>query len=57
MINFASLFSQFRNTSNSAVTDLLEQPNVDLPRLLDEDSFVNEYKSGNAKLIELYFFL
>ena len=53
MINFASLFSQFRNTSNSAVSDLLDQPNVDLPRLLDEDSFVNEYKSGNSKLADL----
>ena len=52
MINFASLFSQFRNTSNSAISELLEQPNVDLPKLLDEDSFVNEYKSGNNKLMD-----
>ena len=53
MINFASLFNTFRNNSNSAVSDLLEQPNTDLPRLLDEDSFVNEYKSGNSKVADL----
>lgn len=39
MINFASLFSQFR-MSNS-VGDLIDAPGVTLDRLLDEDSFLN----------------
>jgi len=52
MINFASLFNQFRSSSNNAVNDLLEQENVPLSKLIDEDSFINEYKSGNSKLIE-----
>jgi hypothetical protein len=31
----------------------LDQPGTRMGRLLDEDSFVNEYKSGNAKVQEL----
>lgn len=53
MLNFASLFNQFRSQSSSGITDLLEQPGTRMGRLLDEDSFVNEYKSGNAKVQEL----
>lgn len=51
MINFASLFNQFRGGSNSPINDLIEQPDTDLDRLLDEDSFLNEYKSANAKVM------
>ena len=54
MINFASLFNQFRGGSSSPINDLIEQPETDLERLLDEDSFVNEYKSGNSKVMSLY---
>jgi hypothetical protein len=39
MINFASLFNQFR-MSNS-VTELIDAPGVTLERLLDEDSFIS----------------
>jgi hypothetical protein len=53
MLNFASLFSQFRSQSNSGLSDLLEQPSIKMGRLLDEDSFLNEYKSGNAKVMDL----
>ena len=53
MINFASLFNQFRGGSSSPVNDLIEQPETDLDRLLDEDTFVNEYKSGNSKVMSL----
>lgn len=51
MINFASLFSQFRGGSSSPINDLIDQPDTDLDRLLNEDSFVNEYKSGNSKVM------
>lgn len=57
MINFASLFSQFRSGSNSLISELLEQPDTDLDRLLDEDTFPNEYKSGNNRVMSLYIFL
>ena len=53
MINFASLFNNFRTNTNSAVSELLDQPNIDLGRLLDEDLFVNEYKTNNGKLMDL----
>lgn len=52
MINFASLFNQFRSSVNNVVNDLLDEDNVPLSKLIDEDSFMNEYKSGNNKLIE-----
>lgn len=51
MINFASLFNQFR-MSNS-VADLIDAPGITLDRLLDEDSFINEFKSGNSKIQQL----
>ena len=51
MINFATLFNQFRTGTNSPINDLIDQPDTDLDRLLDEDSFVNEYKSGNSKVM------
>ena len=54
MINFASLFSQFRGGSNSLVSELLDQPDTDLDRLLDEDTFATEYKSGNNRVMSLY---
>ena len=53
MLNFASLFNQFRSQSSNGLSDLLEQSSTTMGRLLEEDSFVNEYKSGNAKVVEL----
>ena len=42
MINFASLFSQFRGGSaSSSINDLIDTPGTTLDRLLEEDSFVN----------------
>jgi hypothetical protein len=55
-MNFASLFNQFRAGSNNTLNDLLDQQNVPLSRVLDEDILLNEYKSGNNKLLELYNF-
>lgn len=55
-MNFASLFNQFRAGSNNTLNDLLDQQNATLSRVLDEDILLNEYKSGNSKLIELYDF-
>lgn len=54
MINFASLFNQFRmGGGSSSLNDLIETPGTTLARLLDEDSFFNEFKSGNSKVAEL----
>ena len=53
MFNFASLFNQFRSQSNSGLNDLLEQPSIPAGRLLEEDSFVGEFKSGNPRVMEL----
>lgn len=53
MLNFASLFNQFRSQSSSGISELLDQPSTRMGRLLDEDSFMNDYKSGNAKVQEL----
>lgn len=50
MINFASLFGGFQRGSNSAVNDILDNPNANLEQLLDIESFSNEYKSGNNKI-------
>ena len=51
MINFASLFNQFRmGGGNSSINELLENPTTTIGRLLDEDSFINELKSGNSKI-------
>ena len=41
MINFASLFGGFRGSTVSAINDLLDDPNTDFDKLLDEDSFLN----------------
>lgn len=41
MINFASLFTNFRGGGNSAINDLIDQSDITLDRLLDEDSFAN----------------
>jgi hypothetical protein len=51
MINFASLFNQFRVSSAS---ELIDTPGVTLERLLEEDSFLNEFKSGSTKVQQLY---
>jgi hypothetical protein len=56
MLNFASLFNQWRTQNNNGVLDLLAQPNIPMGRLLDEDSFQGEYKSGSGKIAELYTF-
>lgn len=56
MINFASLFGSFNRGGNSAINDLLEKRGTTLEQLLDIDTFPNEYKSGNAKILELYKF-
>lgn len=58
MLNFASLFNQFRSQSSGGVTELLDQPALKMGRLLDEDAFLNDYKSGNSPRIqELYYSL
>ena len=36
MLNFASLFNQWRTQNNNGVLDILSQPNVAMGRLLDE---------------------
>ena len=42
MINFASLFNQFRmGGGNSSINDLIDTPGTTLDRLLEEESFVN----------------
>jgi hypothetical protein len=53
MINFASLFGTFNRGGNSAINDLLEKKTTTLDQLLDIETFPNEYKSGNAKIVEL----
>ena len=54
MINFASLFTNFRmGGGNSSINELLDAPTTTIDCLLDEDSFVNELKSGNNKITEL----
>lgn len=52
MINFASLFGSFSRGGNSAISELLERPETTLDQLLDIETFPNEYKSGNNKIIE-----
>lgn len=53
MINFASLFNNFRmGGGNSSINDLINDPSTTMGRLLDEESFVNELKSGNTKVSE-----
>ena len=39
MLNFASLFNQWRTQNNNGVSDILSQPNINMGRLLDEESF------------------
>lgn len=51
MINFASLFNQFR--INNSISDLIDAPGTTLDKLLDEESFLNEFKSGNSKVQQL----
>jgi hypothetical protein len=53
MINFNSLFNQFRSQSNG-LADLLNNPNTPMSRVLDEDSFQNDYTSGTPKITQLY---
>ena len=50
MLNFASLFNQYRQQSNSGLNELLDQSDITMGRLLDEDSFQGEYKSNNPKV-------
>lgn len=52
MINFASLFGSFSRGGNSLINDLLDKPDTTLEQLLDIESFPNEYKSGNNKILE-----
>jgi len=52
MINFASLFGTFNRGGNSVINDLLEKRGTTLDQLLDVDTFPNEYKSGNSKILE-----
>lgn len=54
MINFASLFNQYRQQSNSGLNELLDQPDLSIGRVLDDDSFIGEYKSSNPKVTQLY---
>lgn len=51
MINFASLFGSFNRGGNSAINDLLERSDTNLDQLLDIESFSNEYKSGNSRIL------
>lgn len=51
-MNFSSLFNQFRGGNSSTVNDLLDSDGITLDRLLDEDSFLPEYKSANAKVMD-----
>ena len=51
MLSFASLFNQFR--SNNGLSDLLNEPNITMGRLLDEESFLNEYRSAVPRVVEL----
>lgn len=53
MLNFASLFNQWRGQNNNGIADILAQSDVSMSKLLDEDSFQSDYKSGNPKLTEL----
>lgn len=53
MLNFANLFNQFRSQASNGISDLLDQATVKMGRLLDEDSFMNEYKSANPRVVEL----
>jgi len=41
MLNFATLFNQFRSQSNNGISELLDQSAIKMGRLLDEDSFLN----------------
>lgn len=52
MINFASLFGNFNRGGNSAISELLEKPDASIENLLDIETFPNEYKSGNNKVLE-----
>ena len=52
MINFTNLFGGFRGNTASVINDLLDDHNTKLDKLLDEDTFLNEYKSGNTKVME-----
>jgi hypothetical protein len=47
MLNLASLFNQFRSQVGNSMGDLLDQPDITMGKLLDEDAFLNEYKSGS----------
>lgn len=35
MLNFASLFNQYRQQSNSGLNELLEQPDITMGKVLD----------------------
>ena len=53
MINFASLFNTFRmGGGNSSINELLENPTTTVGHLLEEESFINELKSGSSKINE-----
>lgn len=50
MLNFASLFNQFRPPPNSSIADILSSPNPSLMRLLDDDNFATEFKTATARV-------
>lgn len=50
MINFASLFNTYRQQNSSGLTELMQKPNVCIGRLLDEESFLSEYKASNPRV-------
>jgi len=54
MLNSASLFNQFRSQVDGSLGELLDQQTIGMGKLLDEDAFLHEYKSGsNPKVTEL----
>jgi hypothetical protein len=52
-MNFNAFFNQWRPQPASVISDLIDSPGITLARLLDEDQFQSEYKSGNTKVAEL----
>jgi hypothetical protein len=50
MLNFATLFNQFRPAPNNSLAEILALPNPGLMRLLDDDTFVAEFKSATSRV-------
>jgi hypothetical protein len=53
--NFGNLFPFRPNMSiaHSPINSLLDEPDVSLDKLLDEETFVNDFKIQNPKLMQL----